>query len=45
MSITVKIDDELNEWMQRMIKKRKFRNRTHAIEYCIMYTKEHDGAP
>ena len=44
MSITVKIDDELNDWIEKMKKKKKFRNRTHAVEYCITFTKEHDAA-
>lgn len=39
--LTVRLDDDLVKWIDEMIKKKVFRDRTHAIAYCVLYTKEH----
>jgi len=33
--ITVSISDELQEWIDENIKKKRFHNYQHAVEYCL----------
>jgi len=43
MKVTATIDNELVEWLDREVEKRRFRNRSHAIEYAIAKLKESEG--
>jgi len=38
MSVT--IDVELIKWIEQQIKKQKFRNKSHAVEYALVKLKE-----
>jgi Arc/MetJ-type ribon-helix-helix transcriptional regulator len=38
MSVT--IDVELIKWVEQQIKKQKFRNKSHAVEYALIKLKE-----
>lgn len=38
MSVT--IDIELIHWIEEQIKKQKFRNKSHAVEYALLKLKE-----
>ena len=38
MSVT--IDMELIKWIEQQIKKQKFRNKSHAVEYALVKLKE-----
>ena len=40
MKVTATIDKELVEWLDGEVDKRRFRNRSHAIEYAIAKLKE-----
>lgn len=42
MKVTATIDKELVEWLDGEVEKRRFRNRSHAIEYAIAKLKERD---
>lgn len=42
MKVTATIDNELVEWLDAEVEKRRFRNRSHAIEYAIAKLKESD---
>ena len=42
MKVTATIDKELVEWLDGEVEKRRFRNRSHAIEYAIAKLKEGD---
>lgn len=43
MKVTSTVDQELIEWIDREVEKRRFRNRSHAIEYAIAKLKESEG--
>ena len=43
MKVTATIDKELVEWLDGEVEKRRFRNRSHAIEYAIAKLKENKG--
>jgi Arc/MetJ-type ribon-helix-helix transcriptional regulator len=38
--VTVTVDNELVQWIDSEVKNRRFRNRSHAIEYAIAKLKE-----
>jgi Arc/MetJ-type ribon-helix-helix transcriptional regulator len=38
MSVT--IDVELIRWIEQQVKKQKFRNKSHAVEYALVKLKE-----
>ena len=40
MKVTATIDQELITWIDSEVDKRRFRNRSHAIEYAIAKLKE-----
>ena len=40
MKVTATIDQELIGWIDGEVEKRRFRNRSHAIEYAIAKLKE-----
>ena len=40
MKVTATIDSELINWVDKKVEKRRFRNRSHAIEYAIAKLKE-----
>lgn len=40
VKVTATIDKELVEWLDGEVEKRRFRNRSHAIEYAIAKLKE-----
>jgi len=40
MKVTATIDKELVEWLDGEVEKRRFRNRSHAIEFAIAKLKE-----
>lgn len=40
MKVTATIDKELITWIDEEVEKRRFRNRSHAIEYAIAKLKE-----
>ncbi len=40
MSVT--IDAELIKWVEQQIKKQKFRNKSHAVEYALIKLKENE---
>lgn len=42
VSIAATIDDEMLKWVESQVKKGKFANRSHGIEYCIRYTKNNE---
>jgi Arc/MetJ-type ribon-helix-helix transcriptional regulator len=37
---SIALDEELLKWVDEMIKRKRFANRTHAIEYCLQHVKE-----
>jgi len=41
MSVT--IDVELIKWIEQQIKKQRFRNKSHAVEYALVKLKESEG--
>ena len=43
MKITTTVDRELVEWLDGEVEKRRFRNRSHAVEYAIAKLKESGG--
>jgi len=40
MKVTATIDDELIKWLDGEVEKRRFRNRSHALEYAVAKLKE-----
>lgn len=40
MKVTATVDKELITWIDEEVEKRRFRNRSHAIEYAIAKLKE-----
>lgn len=40
MRVTITVDKELIEWIDKEVDSRRFRNRSHAIEYAIAKLKE-----
>jgi len=38
--VTVTVDNELVQWIDAEVKTKRFRNRSHAIEYAIAKLKE-----
>jgi Arc/MetJ-type ribon-helix-helix transcriptional regulator len=42
VKVTATIDDELVQWLDKEVEKRRFRNRSHGIEYAIAKLKESD---
>ena len=40
VKVTATIDKELITWIDEEVEKRRFRNRSHAIEYAIAKLKE-----
>jgi len=40
---SVALDEELLKWIDNEIQRKKFANRTHAIEYAIMKLKEKEN--
>lgn len=42
MKISGTIPLELYNWIEEQIKKKRFYNRSHAIEYCLDYVKEEE---
>jgi len=40
MKVTATVDKELIDWIDGEVEKRRFRNRSHAIEYAIAKLKE-----
>lgn len=40
MRVTVTVDNELVQWIDGEVKNRRFRNRSHAIEYAIAKLKD-----
>lgn len=40
VKVTVTVDKELVEWIDQQVEKRRFRNRSHGIEYAIAKLKE-----
>ena len=43
MKVTATIDTELVKWLDAEVEKRRFRNRSHAIEYAVAKLKENEG--
>lgn len=43
MKVTATVDKELISWLDGEVEKRRFRNRSHAIEYAIAKLKENEG--
>ena len=43
MKVTATIDNELVEWLDKEVEKRRFRNRSHGIEYAIAQLKQKDS--
>jgi Arc/MetJ-type ribon-helix-helix transcriptional regulator len=43
MKVTATIDQELIDWIDKEVESRKYRNRSHAIEYAIAKLKESEG--
>lgn len=41
--ITVTVPPELVEWLDEMVQKRVYANRSHGVELCIMAEKERQG--
>ena len=39
---SIALDKELIEWIDKMIKTKRFANRTHAIEYALQKMRESD---
>ena len=40
VKVTATVDKELITWIDQEVEKRRFRNRSHAIEYAIAKLKE-----
>lgn len=40
MSVT--IDVELIKWIEQQVKKQRFRNKSHAVEYALVKLKENE---
>ena len=40
VKVTATIDNELIEWIDKEVESRRFRNRSHAIEYAIAELKQ-----
>ena len=40
--VTVTISPDLLEWIDAEVKKRRFADRSHAIEYCLAHVKDQD---
>ena len=40
VKVTATIDNELVEWVDKEVESRRFRNRSHAIEYAIAKLKQ-----
>ena len=40
--ISASVDKELLQWLDKQIKRRKFANRSHGIEYCIQLAIEEE---
>lgn len=43
MKVTVTIDKELVEWIDREVTKRRFRNRSHGVEVAVAKLKEREA--
>lgn len=43
MKVTATVDNELIEWIDREVETKRFRNRSHAIEYALAKLKEMKG--
>ena len=39
---SVALDEELLTWIEEMVKKKRFANRTHAIEYALQRLREQE---
>lgn len=37
---SIGVEEDIVEWIDEEIKKKKFRNRSHAFEYCVYKVKE-----
>jgi len=40
VKVTATVDQELIEWIDQEVKKKRFRNRSHAIEYALAMLRE-----
>jgi Arc/MetJ-type ribon-helix-helix transcriptional regulator len=40
LKVTATVDQELIEWIDEEVKKKRFRNRSHAIEYALAMLKQ-----
>jgi Arc/MetJ-type ribon-helix-helix transcriptional regulator len=40
---SIAIDEELLKWIDEMVERKRFANRTHAIEYCLQHVREEWG--
>jgi Arc/MetJ-type ribon-helix-helix transcriptional regulator len=43
-SICARVDDELVGWMDQQVEKKRFNNRTHALNYALYVLKEAENA-
>ena len=41
-TVSMTIDAELLRWLDSKIKTKKFANRSHAVEYCVEFTRKRD---
>jgi Arc/MetJ-type ribon-helix-helix transcriptional regulator len=39
---SIALDEELLSWVEEMVRKKRFANRTHAIEYALQRIKEQE---
>jgi Arc/MetJ-type ribon-helix-helix transcriptional regulator len=43
VSVSARIDPELINWIDMQVDKRRFRTRSHALEYALYVLKESEG--
>ena len=43
--MTISVDSELLKWAEQLVNEKIFYNRSHAIEYCMQYIKQHKKVP
>ena len=41
--ISIAIDQELLDWIDKQVESKRFANRSHAIQLCVMLSKEKEG--
>jgi len=43
VKVSISIDQETLQWIDQQLETKKFRNRSHVIEYAIEQLKKHEG--